>query len=65
MGWLKAISGLFDIINTVFTMMREKELRQQGYRKAKEEIQKRKEQNREIAKKIDNTPDVDKPWNGL
>ena len=65
MGWLKAVSEFFTIINTVFTMMREKKLRQQGYRKAKIEVEKRKEKNREISKKIDDSPDVNDPWNGL
>jgi len=64
-GWLKAISGLFEIINTLFTMAREKELRQQGYKKAKEEIEIRKQKNKDIARQIDDSPDVDDPWNGL
>ncbi len=65
MGWLKAINGLFTIINTIFTMIKEKELRTQGYKKAKEEVEKRKDKNREIKDAIDSKPDVDDPWNGL
>ena len=65
MGWVKAIAELFTIINTIFTMMRERELRKQGYKKAKAEVEKRKHKNKEKADEIDNRPDVDDPWNGL
>ena len=65
MGWLEAISGFFKIINTLFTMMREKELRKQGYKKAKEEIEIRKQKNREIADQVNDSPDVPTPWDGL
>lgn len=65
MGWLKAITALFDIINTLFTMAREKELRQQGYKKAKEEIEKRRQKTKDITREVDNSPDRPDPWNGL
>lgn len=65
MGWISAINGILTLINTIFAMVKEKELRQQGYKKAKEEVEKRKEANRDIKDEIDNSPDVDDPWNGL
>ena len=65
MGWLSAFSQFFSFINTIFTMMREKELRQQGYKIAKEEIEKRKQKTKDIADEIDSTPDRPDPWNGL
>lgn len=65
MGWLEAINGLFSIINTVFRMLREKELRQMGYKKAKAEVEAQKAKTKEIADNIDNADDVADPWNGL
>lgn len=65
MGWLKAISEFFTIVNTIFTMMRESELRKQGYQKAKLEVEARKDRNREISKEIDDSDDVSDPWNQL
>lgn len=65
MGWLKVVNGLFTLINTIFSMIKEKELRQQGYKKAKEEVEKRKVENSEISNEIDSNNDIDDPWNKL
>lgn len=65
MGWIKALSSLFSIVETVFAMMRDKRLRQEGYAKAKAEVESRKVKNNEITKEIDATPDSTDPWNKL
>lgn len=65
MSWIKAINGLFQIINTLFAMAKENKYRKMGYKKAKEEVEKLKQNNRKVADEINNSPDVDDPWNGL
>jgi hypothetical protein len=65
MGWLKAISTIFSVFDTVLLMLRDSKIRKQGYQEAKLEVEKRKEKNREIVDEIDNSSDVDDPWNKL
>jgi hypothetical protein len=64
-SWLKAINGFIQIINTLFEMAKEKKYRQMGYKKAKEEVEKSRQQSRKVADEIDSSPDVNDPWNGL
>ena len=61
MGIIKLLSGLFDAFNAVMTMMREKELRQQGFNKALGDIREKRLKNAEKVKEIDDKPVPDDP----
>ncbi len=58
---LKAITGIIDLVSTIMTMIREKELRDQGFKEALRQVRKNKAKAKEIVDEIDNKRTPDKP----
>ena len=68
MGYLKGILSFFRVLETIFRMIHDKEMRQMGYKKAKEEVEKTRSKIKEISDEVDKQPvadSVDKLHNGL